>query len=63
MRDLLFVTWEGPELAQLVGSATFLRNVGSYRRHALPNISEDRIFHNHLRKNLKSYIALTGWTL
>jgi hypothetical protein len=29
------------------------------RRH----IPEDGILHNHRRENLKSYIALTGWTL
>jgi hypothetical protein len=27
------------------------------------NISEDAILHSHRRGNLKSYIALTGWTL
>jgi hypothetical protein len=27
------------------------------------NIPEDTILHSHLRENLKSYIALTGWTL
>jgi hypothetical protein len=27
------------------------------------NISEDSILHNHRRDNLKSYIALAGWTL
>jgi hypothetical protein len=27
------------------------------------NIPEDDILHSHSRKNLKSYIALTGWTL
>jgi hypothetical protein len=27
------------------------------------NIPEDDILHSHRRKNLKSYIALTGWTL
>jgi hypothetical protein len=26
-------------------------------------IPEDGILHNHHRENLKSYIALTGWTL
>jgi hypothetical protein len=26
-------------------------------------ISEGAIFHSHRRENLKSYIALTGWTL
>jgi hypothetical protein len=29
------------------------------RRH----ISEDEIPHSHRRENLKSYVALTGWTL
>jgi hypothetical protein len=27
------------------------------------NIQEDGIFHSHRRGNLKSYIALEGWTL
>jgi hypothetical protein len=27
------------------------------------NIPEDGIRHSHRRENLKSYIALTGWTL
>jgi hypothetical protein len=27
------------------------------------NIQEDDILHSHRRENLKSYIALTGWTL
>jgi hypothetical protein len=27
------------------------------------NIPEDAILHSHYRENLKSYIALTGWTL
>jgi hypothetical protein len=27
------------------------------------NIPGDGILHSHLRENLKSYIALTGWTL
>jgi hypothetical protein len=26
-------------------------------------ISEDAILHSHRREDLKSYIALTGWTL
>jgi hypothetical protein len=29
-------------------------------RHDIP---EDDILHSHCRENLKSYIALTGWTL
>jgi hypothetical protein len=27
------------------------------------DIPEDGILHSHFRENLKSYIALTGWTL
>jgi hypothetical protein len=27
------------------------------------NIPENGILHSHRRENLKSYIALTGWTL
>jgi hypothetical protein len=27
------------------------------------NIPEDGILHSHRRESLKSYIALTGWTL
>jgi hypothetical protein len=27
------------------------------------NIPEDSFLHGHRRENLKSYIALTGWTL
>jgi hypothetical protein len=27
------------------------------------NIPEEGILHSHLHENLKSYIALTGWTL
>jgi hypothetical protein len=27
------------------------------------NIPEDGILHSHRRENLKSYMALTGWTL
>jgi hypothetical protein len=27
------------------------------------NIPQDAILHNHSREKLKSYIALTGWTL
>jgi hypothetical protein len=26
------------------------------------NIPEDAILHSHRRENLKSYVALTGWT-
>jgi hypothetical protein len=33
------------------------------RRATRRNIPEDAILHSHRRENLKSYIALTGWTL
>jgi hypothetical protein len=39
-----------------------LRNVG-LTRATLRHILEDGFLHSHRRKNLKSYIALTGWTL
>jgi hypothetical protein len=32
-------------------------------RAILPQIPEDEILHSHRRENLKSYIALTVWTL
>jgi hypothetical protein len=32
-------------------------------RATLRNIPEDGILHSHRREKLKSYIALTGWTL
>jgi hypothetical protein len=32
-------------------------------RATLRNIPENDILHSHRRENLKSYIALTGWTL
>jgi hypothetical protein len=34
-----------------------------HTRVAWRNISEDGIRHSHRRENLKSYMALTGWTL
>jgi hypothetical protein len=42
--------------------------VGSFKtllltRATRPTIPEDDILHSHCLENLKSYIALTGWTL
>jgi hypothetical protein len=34
-------------------------HIGATRR----NIAEDNILHSHCRRNLRSYTALTGWTL
>jgi hypothetical protein len=36
--------------------------ISSYKSHTA-NMPEDGILHSHRRENLKSYIALTGWTL
>jgi hypothetical protein len=33
------------------------------KRATRRNIPQDTILHSHRRENLKSYIALTGWTL
>jgi hypothetical protein len=33
------------------------------RRDTRRNFPEDGILHRHRRENLKSYIALSGWTL
>jgi hypothetical protein len=34
-----------------------------FTRATWRNIPEDGILHSHCRENLKSYIALTGWTV
>jgi hypothetical protein len=34
-----------------------------HERASWRHITEDGILHSHLRGNLKSYIALIGWTL
>jgi hypothetical protein len=34
-----------------------------FARATWRNIPEDSILRSHRRENLKSYIALTGWTL
>jgi hypothetical protein len=44
------------------GGPTFLPHIRSQKGDKA-HIPEDIIFHSHLRGNLKSYIALTGWAL
>jgi hypothetical protein len=34
-----------------------------FTRATRRNVPKDAILHSHRRENLKSYIALTGWTL
>jgi hypothetical protein len=45
------------------GGDTFLLNVCSYKSPMKHHILKDGILHGHRGENLKSYIALTGWTL
>jgi hypothetical protein len=35
----------------------------AFTRATRPNIPEDCVLHSHRRENIKSYTALTGWTL
>jgi hypothetical protein len=42
---------------------TFLRNVRSYKSHTAVTSQKYGMLHSHSRENLKSYIALTDWTL
>jgi hypothetical protein len=58
--------------AKLLNSPMFvtllMKALSSYKPSVLirttrRNIPEDDILHSHRRENLKSYIALTGWTL
>jgi hypothetical protein len=44
------------------GGETSLRNVGSYKSY-MASYFRIRILHSHRRESIKSYIALTGWTL
>jgi hypothetical protein len=46
-------------MMEAVSSSETSVNIKAIRR----NIPEDDILHSHRRENLKSYIALTGWTL
>jgi hypothetical protein len=52
---LIFIT--------LMMEAIFSSKTSVVTRTTLHNITEDDILHSHRRDNLKSYIALTGWTL
>jgi hypothetical protein len=49
----------GTTLAVNSNRRTLRRNTRATRRNA----PEDAIPHSHRRENLKSYIALSGWTL
>jgi hypothetical protein len=51
------------ELSALIREALSSSETSVFTRAARRNIPEDGILHSHSRENLKSYIALTGWTL
>jgi hypothetical protein len=52
-----------PILVTLIMEALSSSETSVLTRATRRNIPEDPILHNHGRENLKSYIALTGWTL
>jgi hypothetical protein len=52
-----------PILVTLMMEALSSSETSVLTRASRRNIPEDDILHSHSRENLKSYIALTGWTL
>jgi hypothetical protein len=52
-----------PILVTLMLEAIGSSEMSVLTRATRRNIPEDGVIHNHRRENLKSYIALTGWTL
>jgi hypothetical protein len=52
-----------PVVVTLMMEAVRSSETSVFTRATRRNIPEDTIFNSHGRENLKSYIALTGWTL
>jgi hypothetical protein len=52
-----------PILVTLMKEALSSSETSVITRATRRNIPEDAILHSRCRENLKSYIALTGWTL
>jgi hypothetical protein len=52
-----------PILVILMMEAPSSSETSALTRATRRNIPEDAILHSHPRENLKSYIALTGWSL
>jgi hypothetical protein len=52
-----------PILVTLMMEALSSSETSVLTRATRRNIPEDAILHSHRRENLKSYMALTGWTL
>jgi hypothetical protein len=51
-----------PIVVTLMMDATRSYETSVFTRATRRHIPEDGILHSHRRENLKSYIALTGWT-
>jgi hypothetical protein len=51
------------ELGTLMKEALSFSETSVLTRVTRRNIPEDGILHSHCREDIKSYIALTGWTL
>jgi hypothetical protein len=52
-----------PILVTLMKEALSSSETSVLKRATRRNIPEDTILHSHRRENLKSYTALTGWTV
>jgi hypothetical protein len=52
-----------PILATLMKEALSSYETSFLTRATRSNVPEDGILHRHCRENIKSHIALTGWTL
>jgi hypothetical protein len=52
-----------PILVTLMMETLISSETSVFTRVTRRNIPEDGILHSHSREKLKSYIALTGWTL
>jgi hypothetical protein len=52
-----------PILVTLMKEALGSSETSILTRATRRNFTEDDILHSHRRENLKSYIALTGWTV
>jgi hypothetical protein len=57
------VVLSSPILVTLMMEAIHSSETSLLTRATRHNTPEDGILHSHLRENLKSYIALTGWAL
>jgi hypothetical protein len=66
MRRLLVtasIVPSSPILVTLMKEALSSSETSVLTRATRHNIPEDVVLHSHCRDNLRSYIALTGWTL